>query len=182
MTVLIRSPRLTLRPLIADDLDRFYALNRDAGVRRFLFDGDESTREEVRERLLDRSLRLWTSEGAGLFGIARAARDELIGWAGFWCFHEPPVREIGYAVHPDHWGQGIAGEAARAVMAYGAAVLGDRTFRASTDAPNEASIRVLNKLGFTEERRSPGRLHETVHFSRPLAGVPIDDIVVVPAP
>ena len=45
------------------------------------------------------------------------------------------------------WGQGYAREIAQAVIGYCFATLGMPSVRASTDAPNTASIRVLEKLG-----------------------------------
>lgn len=175
-----RTPRLALRPAGADDLERLHALCTLPDVRRYLFDDETWSREEVRERLVVESLRLWREEGAGLFVLARDAADEMIGWVALWYFREPREREVAYALDPAHRGCGYAAEAARAMMAWGAKVLGDTVFRASADAPNEASIRVLTRLGFTEVRRSQGRVHETVHFQRPLAGLAIDDIEILP--
>ncbi len=147
-------------------------------VRRYLFDDRALTSEETAELITGPNARLWEEEGLGLFVVEHEAA--AIGWAGFWYFHEPRVREVAYALHPSAWGRGFAGESARGVMAFGMARLNDLEFRASTDAPNVASIRVLERLGFTETRRSPGPAHETVHFSRPanlaLAdGIRIDD-------
>jgi [ribosomal protein S5]-alanine N-acetyltransferase len=163
--VRIVTPRLALRPLVVEDLAWLTELDALPEVRRFLFDDRALTSGETAELLIGPNARLWEEEGLGLFVVEHQA--VAIGWAGFWYFHEPPVREVGYAMHPLMWGRGFAGESARGVMAFGMARLGDQEFRASTDAPNVASIRVLERLGFTETRRSPGISHETVHFSRP---------------
>jgi ribosomal-protein-alanine N-acetyltransferase len=156
-----------LRPLGVADLSWLHALNSEPGVRRFLFDDLIWTMEETQQRLLDENDRMWREEGRGLFAVCLDAGQRPVGWVGYWYFHEPPVLEIGYALHPDVWGQGLAVEAALAVMDWGVSALGDTEFRASTDAPNVASIRVLEKLGFSEARRSPGPRAETVHFWRP---------------
>lgn len=166
MTHVLRTDRLVLAPLGADDLAAWHALNMEPGVRRFLFDDQEWTLDETRERLLAENLRMWSEEGRGLHGIRTREGGALEGWIGWWYFHEPPVLELGYALHPRAWGLGYATEAARAVMADASRRFGEAVFRASTDAPNESSIRVLGRLGFREVRRSPGPVHETVHFVR----------------
>jgi RimJ/RimL family protein N-acetyltransferase len=63
--------------------------------------------------------------------------------------------ELGYWIGRDHWNRGFATEAARAVLRL-AATLGHRTVRAGHFLDNQASGRVLAKLGFraTGEVRS----------------------------
>ena len=55
--------------------------------------------------------------------------------------------ELGYWIARDHWGQGYATEAARAMLAL-ARTLGHRRLEAYHFADNPASGRVLAKLGF----------------------------------
>jgi ribosomal-protein-alanine N-acetyltransferase len=66
-----------------------------------------------------------------------------IGKAGFW---RPP--EIGYILHPDHWGRGLAREALTAVIRAGFELGGLDEIRADVDPRNEASLRLLERLGF----------------------------------
>lgn len=162
--LLISTARLVLAPLGEHDLEALQALNALPEVRRYLFDDEVWSLAETRERLLAENARLWSEEGYGLFAVRHPDGSDLVGWVGFWYFHEPPVLEVGYALHPEVWGQGYATEAAGAVMAWGARVHGMAAFRASTDAPNEASLRVLSRLGFQEVARTPGRVHETVYL------------------
>ncbi len=51
------------------------------------------------------------------------------------------------------WGQGLAAEAARVLIRYGFEALGFNEIIASTDASNEASIRVMEKAGMTFQKR-----------------------------
>lgn len=166
----LRTARLYLEPVADTDLDALQALNAEPAVRRYLFDDVAWTLEETRERLLVENARMWREEGRGLLAIREQAGAPLAGWIGFWYFHEPPVLELAYALHPRVWSRGYVMEAAGAVLAWAAQVHGDTTFQASTDAPNEASIRVLERLGFQAVARTPGPVHETVHFAR--VGVP----------
>ncbi|PYI13455.1 hypothetical protein BO99DRAFT_396773 [Aspergillus violaceofuscus CBS 115571] len=56
--------------------------------------------------------------------------------------------EVRYGVAPEHWGRGIAAEAAAAVMRWAVAARGVRRFIAETERPNARSARALEKLGF----------------------------------
>ena len=57
--------------------------------------------------------------------------------------------DVGYAFLPRFWSQGYAIEAASATMVYGQETLGINRIVAITKPDNDASIRVLNKLGLT---------------------------------
>lgn len=72
-----------------------------------------------------------------------------IGKAG--CYRLP---EIGYILHPDYWGQGFATEALTAVVAHIFAHHPVDGLRADIDPRNLASIRLLERLGFTESHRA----------------------------
>ena len=60
--------------------------------------------------------------------------------------------DIGFAFLPQYWGQGYAYEAAKAVLAHGKKVLGLERVVAITASDNQASIKLLEKLGMTFER------------------------------
>jgi ribosomal-protein-alanine N-acetyltransferase len=62
-----------------------------------------------------------------------------------------PEAELGYELEPRHWGKGYASEAARAMVAYGFEALElDRVF-AYTLGENEASWRLMKRLGMRRE-------------------------------
>ena len=58
---------------------------------------------------------------------------------------------LGYAIGRAWWGQGIATEAAAAVMAWGIEAFGLARIWASTDVRHVRSQRVLEKLGMKRE-------------------------------
>ncbi|MGB3627645.1 MAG: GNAT family N-acetyltransferase, partial [Henriciella sp.] len=63
--------------------------------------------------------------------------------------------EIGYWVAPDHWGSGLATEAARALIAWLDARGDGGEIVSGHFADNPASGRVLEKLGFVADREAP---------------------------
>jgi len=65
--------------------------------------------------------------------------------------------EVGWALHPEEWGNGYAVEAARGVMDWAFDELNVHRIVAFCHAGNSASVRVMEKLGMHQD----GRLRET---------------------
>ena len=59
--------------------------------------------------------------------------------------------EIGFVLHPDHHGQGYAGEAACAMLRLGFEELGLHRIVGRCEPRNEASARLLERLGMRRE-------------------------------
>jgi ribosomal-protein-alanine N-acetyltransferase len=85
------------------------------------------------------------------FAIFHTADDRVIGLCGF---AGPPNAEgsveIGYSIAPVYRGKGHATEVAEALVAFAAEAGGVRQVCAHTLAETNASIRVLEKCGFTK--------------------------------
>lgn len=148
----LETPRLTLAPLSERQADRMHALWTSPGVRRFLFDGDTIPLRKTRE-LLRENQRLFQRRGLGIWGAQRKGTGELIGFAGFWHFRDPPQLEFLFGVRDDCRGRGYATEAGRTVIGHAFGRLGMDEIAASTDVGNQASCRALEKLGMTLEDR-----------------------------
>lgn len=73
------------------------------------------------------------------------AQGRVIGKAGFW-----RLPEIGYILHPDYWGRGLATEALTAVIDHVMATRDIDGVTADVDPANVASIRLLGRLGFEQ--------------------------------
>lgn len=76
-------------------------------------------------------------------------QGRAIGKAGCW-----QVGEIGFILHPDHWGKGLAHEALSAVIPHNFETLPMDRIRADVDPRNAASLKVLTRLGFQEVGRA----------------------------
>lgn len=88
-----------------------------------------------------------------VWAITIGDRDVMVGAVGL----TPEGRdtaELGYWLARDHWGCGIASEAAAAVVAYGFDVLGFDHLTSGFFDDNPASGRVLARLGFVETGRT----------------------------
>lgn len=73
----------------------------------------------------------------------------VVGKAGCW-----RLPEIGYILHPDCWGRGLATEALSAILDHVFAAHDLGAVTADVDPRNQASLRLLARLGFEETGRA----------------------------
>lgn len=148
----IETNRLRLRPLTSEDVGDLHRLLIDPDVRKYLCD-DKVLDTEQAASFIDNSLASFETSGFGLWAVRPREEDTLIGFCGFWFFYDPPELQLLYAIAPEHWGKGLATEVARAMIRYGFEEHSFERIIASADAPNLASVRVMEKAGMTSEKR-----------------------------
>ena len=152
MTIL-ETDRLLMRRLVASDLDDLYALYRDPEIRRYFPDGTR-TREETREELE------WFLNGhpehpeLGLWATIHRESGRFIGRCGLlpWTIEGTYEVEVAYLLDREFWGQGLATEAAAAIVRYGFETLGLARLISLIDAENVASVRVATRVGMKFEK------------------------------
>ena len=160
----IETARLRLRPLVRSDVDDLHRLWVDPDVRKYLWDDEVISRERA-EAIIEASLTSFEADGFGLWAVLPRDEDLLIGFCGFWFFHEPPKLELLYGIAPTHWKRGLATEVVRALLRYGFAELSFERIEASTDALNLASQRVMEKAGMVFEKREYRDGLDTVYYA-----------------
>lgn len=96
--------------------------------------------------------RRFAAKGGIRWGLTLKGDDTIIGTAGFPGIDDETYRaRIGYDLASAHWGRGLATEAVRALVGFGFAQLNLNRIEATTNLDNTGSMRVLAKVGFTEE-------------------------------
>jgi RimJ/RimL family protein N-acetyltransferase len=151
---ILETDRLILRHLERDDLEGLYALYRDPEIRRYFPEGTLS-RDETREELE------WFLDGhpehpeLGLWATIHKESGEFIGRCGLlpWTIDERPEVEVAYLLAREFWGQGLATEAARAIVGHAFERLEVTRLVCLIDPANLASIRVAERIGMTFEKR-----------------------------
>jgi RimJ/RimL family protein N-acetyltransferase len=143
--------RLDLAPIGMSDSAALLHVFRDADVRRYLLDGKSVSADWVTAEIRA-SERRFGRGGAGLWAVRRLGDPSIIGFVGFREFFDPPELQLLYGLLPDHWGRGLATEAAAAACRFAFETLGWTEVRAAIDVPNTASGAVLERLGFRLER------------------------------
>lgn len=159
----MNSPRLTYPPVSLAAVEAFHALVVDEHVRRYLMDGNVFPIEWTRDRIRD-SEALRARRGVGLWLAHETASGELAGFCGFLeipALHPEP--QLVYAVFERFTGQGLATEMARASIDE-ARRRGFAEIVAGVDAVNQASCRVLAKLGFERTNTLEGAFGDTFMF------------------
>lgn len=142
--VLLRHPR-------GSDLDDLYALFANAEVTRFWSHGPWSERFQAEAYLRD--IHAGAASGRLLqWAITRPADDRLIGTTTLYGLSREHARcELGFALHPDHWGQGLGEDAVRTVLSHALQDLRMQRIEADVDPANATCLRLLEKLGFVRE-------------------------------
>ncbi|SFC40857.1 Protein N-acetyltransferase, RimJ/RimL family [Nocardioides terrae] len=150
----IETERLLLRPLSPDDVDAAHAYMSRPEVTAYT-PYEPRSREEVAARFADPKFTRTTLDAEGQFvflGIVVKETGQLVGDA-LLAWHSELHRsgEVGYQLHPDHWGRGYATEAAREMLRLGFEDLGLRRIVARIDEDNPGSAAVLRRLGMRQE-------------------------------
>ncbi len=84
--------------------------------------------------------------------ITLKPKRELIGGVGVRVIDRDNLTgELGYTLHPDFWGYGLASEASYAMLEAGFHQLGLQRIVALCDQRNKASARVMERLGMRRE-------------------------------
>ncbi len=149
----VRTERLLLRPLTADDTDALLAYRSRPDVCRYV-PFEPMTPSVIKERLSAQwALTELTDEGQALIlGIELAATGQLLGDVVlFWHSREHQGGELGYVVNPDFGGHGYVTEAATAMLRLGFEELGLHRIIARIDERNEPSARLARRLGMRQE-------------------------------
>jgi RimJ/RimL family protein N-acetyltransferase len=103
---------------------------------------------QIRARL-DREIEFMTAFAVQYWPIFLLQNDELAGCAGLRSYkYEKKIFEMGVHLRPENWGQGLAQEAGRAVVAIAFGTLGIKALFAGHHPANAASRRLIEKLGF----------------------------------
>jgi RimJ/RimL family protein N-acetyltransferase len=140
----IRTKRLLLRTATMGDLALFHPILSDPRAMAYWSTPPHETIERSRE-WLHSMIAIPPGEGED---FAVEHRGRVIGKAGLFRFPE-----IGFIFHPDAWGHGFAAEALGAVLERAFETHGLKAVEADVDPRNEASLRLLARLGFRETGR-----------------------------
>lgn len=145
----VTTDRLSIRPVAADDAEAFLGWRSRTDVVRFMYQPpwDLPTAET--------KLRTWSSapfeEVGDVLVLAIEVDGAVVGEAMLKWAAGPQQAELGYALHPDVSGRGLATEAARATLELAFGTYGFHRVYARIDEENVASVRVAERLGMRRE-------------------------------
>ncbi len=151
MTVL-ETERLLLRRITAGDAEFIVDLLNQPSFLRYIGDKEVRNNEDAIRYIETGPVASYERFGFGLYLVELKESGTSIGMCGLIKRDTLPDVDVGFAFLPDYWSQGLACEAATAVMNYGRETLGLRRIVAITSLDNTASIRLLEKIGLRFER------------------------------
>lgn len=161
LPITIETDRLVLRVMTPDDAPALFEVGSDQRVVQLtgVIDFHETLSDT--QAYIQRNITSYQQGNSIHWVIVYKPENRVVGLCGLYaCSQKHHKAEIGYALAYDYWGRGIATEAARAVVAYGFTELGLNRIQATFDPRNDASGRVLEKLGFRYE----GLLRDYYYF------------------
>jgi RimJ/RimL family protein N-acetyltransferase len=151
MTVL-ETERLLLRPFTVDDAQFVVGLLNEPSFLRYIGDKKVRNLDDARQYILNGPVASYERNGFGLYLVERREPHAPIGMCGLLKRDELPEPDIGFAFLPAAWGQGFAFESAAAVLQDADERLRLQRILAITSLDNDASIKLLERLGFKFER------------------------------
>lgn len=155
-TLTIHTDRLILRPLHkVGDFERFYAMSTDPQVCLYDDMDPHESKASIHKDMMEYShhdpLRKAIKGDNGVFALAICDKGNLFIGA-LYMFPADPYGavEIGFQLIPSYWGKNYAYEAVHTLIA-NLFELGIYRVVCHIDPGNAASIKLVTKLGFTQE-------------------------------
>ncbi|MFB7157885.1 GNAT family N-acetyltransferase [Lysinibacillus sp. NPDC056232] len=166
MFPILDTERLVLRELIEHDAQEVLNCFSNPDVLRHYGQKPLTSLEQVKQIIKNFSKNYDEKRGIK-WGIALKGQEGIIGTIGFQEWSTEHKRaEISYALFPENWGKGYAKEAVDRVLSFGFQEMDLMRIGAIVFTENEASNKLLIKLGFEKEGILKNYMHQN--------GVPYD--------
>jgi ribosomal-protein-alanine N-acetyltransferase len=147
------TPRLRLRQLRLADAAFILRLVNEPSWLRYIGDKQVRSLDDARAYLRNGPLAMYAREGFGLWLVERLEDGLPLGLCGLIKRDSLPDPDLGFALLPEHEGQGYAREAAEATLAQARGRYRLARVLAITSLENPRSIGLLQRLGFAYLRQ-----------------------------
>lgn len=151
----IETDRLILREMVQGDIEEMYRLDTNKQVHKFLGEGWMNKNIEDAKKNVESIITQYKERGIGRWAAIEKESGKFIGWSGLKLNTEYALNnivnfyDIGYRLHPEFWGKGYATESSLAALEFGFNVLNLERINGITHIENEASHRILLKIGLS---------------------------------
>ncbi len=147
---ILETPNLRLRELISTDSPAVLRIFSDPEVTRY-YDLDTFSTIEQATDLIHRQAQRFERGEALRWGITQTVDDIVIGTVGLIVNQANATGGLGYDLARPYWRRRIMSEALAIVIRYAMRSVNLNRLQALVMPENEASAKLLAKLGFTEE-------------------------------
>lgn len=151
---ILETERLVLRPVTEGDADAVFAACSHPAVTRYTLFDTHRTRDDSLSFVRDYTVGSYAEMMPDPFAVTlrRDPEPRMVGAVGcHWASRPHLTMELGYWLAEHLWGKGLAAEAAAAVVRFAFGQYPVERIQARVIAGNNASARVLEKLGFRRE-------------------------------
>ncbi len=158
----LKTPRLLLREIVADDAEALFAIHGDAERMKW-YGNDPLPDRDAAATLVNKFASARELENPGTrWGIEIKGQPGLVGTCGFFLWNRGWRKcTLGYELARTAEGKGYMTEALRAVIAWGWSDMALNRIEAEVHPENSNSIALLERLGFVVE----GRLRQVGFWS-----------------
>lgn len=147
----IQTERLSLRAFEEEDALDLFGIRSNDTVMKYMDMTPMQSMDEA-EGMISGILDDYKNRRGINWVICEHNSNQMIGYVAFWNITEKNLRaELGYALRPAFWRQGIAREALQAIITFGFEDLKLHSIEANVNPSNIPSIILLKKLGFVRE-------------------------------
>jgi ribosomal-protein-alanine N-acetyltransferase len=165
--IVLESERLLFRDHEPADLDPYCELDADPEMRRYI--GGAPPPRDAAERKFRQALHRPAADRMAMWATIYKPDGRYIGRCGVYPHFGPagPIPgegALGFYLARAYWGKGLATEAGRAFVDFGFNELRLSRIVTAVEIGNDASVRVLEKLGFVLTRTEPGEVRSFHHF------------------
>lgn len=153
--MILETNRLILREMVLEDAPDMLRLHSNDRVQEFTGEDTITSLEQIRTKIKAIQSEDYENRGYGRWVTVLKNDKKFVGWAGLAYLPEFDEVDLGYRFLPEYWGAGIATEASQAILTYGFEVLQLKKIIAIAMKENQASIRVMEKIGMQFNKIAP---------------------------
>lgn len=161
-----------LRQVSHDDVEQYLAYMQDEDVIKYVPEECIPRTIKRAHEEIDYNIDLYKYRRSVYWAIARKDNNELIGSCGFNYWNRDHARgEISYDLAKKYWGKGIMTNTTKAVLGFAFTRMQMHRVEATVTPTNQASLKVLRKMGFKKEgilrqqKLLHGKFHDAVMLS-----------------
>ncbi|MBQ7359248.1 MAG: GNAT family N-acetyltransferase [Lachnospiraceae bacterium] len=143
--------RCIIRETCEDDVDTFYEIYSEPSITAYM-ENLFAEKDAELQYVKDYREKVYEFYGFGMWTVLDKESGQVIGRAGISMREGYEEPELGFLIAKPFQGKGIAAEVCDAVLKFAQKEFGFVRFQALVHKDNLASLRVLQKLGFTYER------------------------------
>jgi ribosomal-protein-alanine N-acetyltransferase len=153
----VEGPRLFIRPWRPEDRSVFTErFVQDPDMMLYINHGQPWEDAKI-EAYFDRQRKFLLACGCCVGAVVSKADNQVIGGAGIQPQDLSGDFEFAWSIWKEHWGQGLATEAALALKDHAFRAMRLARIVAIADVPNLASIRIMQKIGMRYDRNVNAR-------------------------